>query len=50
METHGKRLEEKVRGKIYKTVVRPAGTYGLDMVTLSKKQEAEVEVAEMKIL
>ena len=36
--------------KMYKTVVRPAMLYGLEAVALTKKQEAELEVAEMRML
>ena len=38
-----------MKGKVYKTVVRPALLYGLGKVELSKRQEAELEVAEVKI-
>ena len=34
----------------YKTVVRPAMLYGLETVPLTKKQEAELAVAELKML
>jgi len=40
----------EMKGRIYKTVVRPALMYGLETVALTKKQEAELEVAEMKML
>ncbi|KAL7867553.1 hypothetical protein SRHO_G00089370 [Serrasalmus rhombeus] len=45
-----RRIAARVKGKVYKTVVRPAMTYGLETVALSKRQEAELEVAEMKML
>ena len=35
---------------MYKSVVRPALLYGLEAVALTKKQEAELEVAEMRML
>ena len=38
------------KGKVYKTVVRPAMMYGLETVPLTKKQEAELAVAELKML
>ncbi|KAI5093285.1 hypothetical protein C0J45_16423, partial [Silurus meridionalis] len=38
------------RMKVYKTVVRPEMLYGLETVALSKRQEAELEVAELKLL
>ena len=45
-----RRLPACVKGKVYKTVVRPAMLYGLETVPLTKKQEAEVAVAELKML
>ena len=45
-----KRISAKVKGKMYKTVVRPAILYGLEAAALTKKQEAELEVAEMRML
>ena len=41
-------LHEK--GKVYKMVVRPAMLYGLETVPLTKKQEVELVVAELKML
>ena len=35
---------------MYKTVVKPAMIYTLEAVALTKRQEAELEVAEMKML
>ena len=40
----------RVKGKVYKTVVRPAMLYGLETVAMTKRQEAELEVAELKML
>ena len=40
----------RVKGKVYKVAVRPAMLYGLETVTLTKRQEAEMEVAELKML
>ncbi|KAK3523444.1 hypothetical protein QTP86_033619 [Hemibagrus guttatus] len=37
-------------GKVYRTVVRPAMLYGLETVSLRKRQESELEVAELKML
>ena len=45
-----KRIPAKVKGKVYKTVVRPSMMYGLETVPLTKRQEAELEVAELKML
>ena len=39
-----------MKGKVYKVAVRPAMLYGLETVALTKRQAAEMEVAEMKIL
>lgn len=38
------------RGKVYKMVLRSAMMYGLERVGLTKRQEAKLEVAELKIL
>ena len=45
-----RRLSACAKGKVYKTVVRPAMLYGLETVSLTKKQEAELAVAELKML
>ena len=39
-----------MKGKIYKMVVRPAMLYGSEAVALRKRQETELEVAEIKML
>ncbi|KAI5085539.1 hypothetical protein C0J45_23706, partial [Silurus meridionalis] len=44
------RVSARMKGKVYRTVVRPAMLYGLETVALSKRQEAELEVAELKML
>ena len=36
--------------KVYKVAVRPAMLYGLETVALTKRQEVEMEVAELKML
>lgn len=38
-----------MKGKVYKTLVRPAMLYGMEPVPLTKRQEAELEVAELKM-
>ncbi|KAI5101404.1 hypothetical protein C0J45_8607, partial [Silurus meridionalis] len=43
------RVSARVKGKVYRTVVRPAMMYGLETVALSKIQEVELEVAELKM-
>ena len=45
-----KRLPERVKGKVYSSVVRPVMVYGLETVSVTKKQAEEMEVAEMKML
>ncbi|KAI5086621.1 hypothetical protein C0J45_23316, partial [Silurus meridionalis] len=42
------RVSVRVKGKVYRTVVRPAMLYGLETVALSKRHE--LEVAELKML
>ena len=39
-----RRVSAKMKGKVYKTVVRPAMLFGLETVSLRKRQEAELEV------
>ncbi|XP_051780741.1 uncharacterized protein LOC127527129 [Erpetoichthys calabaricus] len=45
-----RRISARVKGKVYRTVVRPAMLYGLETVALTRKQETELEVAELKML
>ena len=45
-----RQVPARMKGKIYKKVVRPAMLYGLETVALTKSQEAELEVAELKML
>ncbi|KAI5091615.1 hypothetical protein C0J45_18821, partial [Silurus meridionalis] len=42
------RVSARMKGKVYRTVVRPAMLYGLETVALSKRHEVELEVAELK--
>ncbi|MCI4385396.1 hypothetical protein PGIGA_G00049960 [Pangasianodon gigas] len=44
-----RKISARIKGKVYKTVVRPAMLYGLETVSLRKRQESELEVAELKI-
>lgn len=39
-----------MKGKVYRTVVRPAMVYCLEMVALTKRREAESKVLELKML
>ena len=45
-----KSVSARMKGKVYKTVVRPAMLSGLETVVLRKRQEADLEVAEVKML
>ena len=45
-----RRVPARVKGKVYKVAVRPAMLYGLETVSLTKRQEVEMEVAELKML
>ncbi|KAI5612903.1 hypothetical protein C0J50_4635, partial [Silurus asotus] len=45
-----RRVSARMKEKVYRTVVRPEMLYGLETVELSKRQEAELEVAELKML
>ncbi|MCJ8744040.1 hypothetical protein PDJAM_G00101730 [Pangasius djambal] len=45
-----RKISARIKGKVYKTVVRAAMLYGLETVALRKRQEAELEVAELKML
>ncbi|MCJ8735615.1 hypothetical protein PDJAM_G00249200 [Pangasius djambal] len=44
-----RKISARIKGKVYKTV-RPAMLYGLETVSLRKRQESELEVAELKML
>ena len=45
-----RRLPAKAKGKVYSTTVRPTMVYGVETMTVTKKQVEEMEVAEMKML
>ncbi|KAK3565958.1 hypothetical protein QTP86_023364 [Hemibagrus guttatus] len=45
-----RKISARIKGKLYRTVVRPAMLYGLETVSLRKRQESELEVAELKML
>ena len=44
-----RRVPARVKGKVYKVAVRPAMVYGLETVALPKRQEADMEMAEVKM-
>lgn len=45
-----RRVSAQMQGKVYKTMVRTAMLFGLKTVALRSRQEAELEVADMKIM
>ena len=45
-----RKLSAKVKGKMYKSVVRPAMLYGMEMVAVTKRQMGKMEVAELKMV
>ena len=45
-----RRVSPKLKGKVYRTAVRPALMYGLETIAMTKKQEDNLEVTEMKML
>ncbi|KAK3530906.1 hypothetical protein QTP70_005453 [Hemibagrus guttatus] len=44
------KISARIKGKVYRTVVRAAMLYVLETVSLRKRQESELEVAELKML
>ena len=45
-----RRVPVKVKGRMFKTMVRPAMLYGMEAVATTKAQEKKMEVAEMRML
>ena len=45
-----RRMNVKIKGKVYRTVVRPALMYGAETWALKKAQEKKSEVAEIRML
>ena len=45
-----RRMNEKINGKVYRTVVRPALVYGAEIWALKEAQEKKLEVVEMRML
>nr|XP_033493144.1 uncharacterized protein LOC117263658 [Epinephelus lanceolatus] len=45
-----RRVPARLKGKVCKKVVRPVMLFGLETVALRKRQEADLKVAEMKML
>ena len=46
----GRRLSSRLKGMIFKTVVRPAMTYGTETWAIKKSHERRIDIAEMKML
>ena len=44
------RLSARVKGNMYKSVVRPAMLYGMETVSVTKRQVGKMEVAELKMV
>ncbi|KAK3571106.1 hypothetical protein QTP86_001786 [Hemibagrus guttatus] len=44
-----RKISARIKGKVYRTVVRAAMLYGLETVSLKKRQDPELEVAELKM-
>ena len=44
------RMNVKIKGPVYRTVVRPALIYGAETWALKKAQEKKLEVADMRML
>ena len=45
-----RRIRLRVKGKVYKTVVRPAMMYGAETCAAKKAQEKKLDVAEIRML
>ena len=45
-----RKVSGTVKGQLYKTMVRPAMMYGIEILAVTKAQERKIQVAEMKML
>ena len=45
-----RKLSANVKGKMYKSVVRPTILYGMEMVAVTERQMGKMEVAELKMM
>ncbi|KAK3510410.1 hypothetical protein QTP70_005908 [Hemibagrus guttatus] len=45
-----RKMSARIKGKVYRTVVKLAMLYGLETVSLRKRQESELAVTELKML
>ena len=47
---YDRKLSAKIKGKIYKSVVKPTMLYGMEMVAVTERQIGKMEVAELKMV
>ena len=47
---YDRKLSAKVKGKMYKSVVRPTILYGMETVAVTERQMGKMEVAELKMV
>ena len=45
-----RRIPARMKGEVYTVAVRPTMLYGLETVAMTKRQEEELEVAELEML
>ena len=45
-----RKLSARVKGKMYKRVVRPSMLYGMETVAVTERQVGKMEVAELKMV
>ena len=45
-----RKLSAKVKGKMYKSVVRPTKLYGMETVAVTERRMGKMEVAELKMV
>ena len=45
-----RKLSARVKGKMYKSVVRPAMLYGIEMVAVMEREMGKMEVTELKMV
>ena len=45
-----RKLSTKIKGKMYKSVVRPSMLYGMETVAVTERQVGKIEVAELKMM
>ena len=45
-----RKLSAKVKGKMYKNVVRPTMLYGMETVAVTERQMGKMEVAQLKMV